>query len=1017
MGGLISSIFGTKPDPSQIIGSDISELNKLYNTVVPGRNNSSSAPLLGILKNKDKQAAIENQEFKIKRSLFSEINKLSFKTSREIIMVHQRHGTTFANVLNKGFEQSSIVKEFAPNTPLNSIGFQQLFQISDFLLHCKSKNINYVIGDNISIDDLVKQQSGGVGKNNKKVPANLTGSVEHHNSFGSSISVSPASNSTRQAAPNSSGQPAPNSSGSALQQKTLRPILLFCCSELFRTQQTIFITYFNIIIDYLKNGRKIIILPWLNEKRGPERLKVNADNFVVNMAHTNAEWKKFIGNFTSLSKNSSFMGSIGRKEGDTSISNKIDLSKILTSKILVNKNGKQITIDYSNWDDIFYLPTSVYKNIGSPEVPSYEFDKKLYDLKNKGFPRSMCEPSEMYDKLPEIFSTYFLGSTIITDDPDYGIITDDPDYGVDFYEPRIGPNVRMNIVFVSHHSSGENVIKYATEGDSDRTFQKQQFMNGEIVILPKGGIMGKRLNPNNAEDISKLNAFIENYKKFILKKIDRIQIDNKIKNKIKNIFEPLPNQLVQVNKPKLQELVELLKEVSSSNKKNDPNLKDICAIAETLIAYSNNQQQNSQPSTFGINNRIFPVGFYNSIINQKIKRKNKRDDIQEIYPLYILYNPDLNIFFSIADIVKQVIAILLGNTKIRNKDQPVQVVTDSGSEEQQNVPGTLNLSFPLEKFFKMTVSEYNEFIIKIRKILEKINDFYSKNQLNFFYNYNELLKECTPITLTTPVAAASPAAVAAAARVADAAIRAKGDNVVSNVAAAPAASAANVAAPAAAPTTPITTESSLLEYLRDKYDIKYFIQSLIRFLFDFCTDKEDHLTKIREIIRTKLNLQITDKDIDKLFNEEFKKQLEGNFGKHYGNRQHNPPKKSINNLEEYKLSKTTKCENKKKNKNYIKCISEKYNKQKIAQGIYSEYGILSNSNSNKLNQIKKNLNNLEKKMKSANGLSLLNKIKYKTPEIKKDKLGKKIKQISYGFKRKFLERPYVLYKNTPSIIV
>ena len=861
MGGLISSIFGTKPDQSQIIGSYISELNKLYNPGVPGRNNSLSAPLLGTQKNK----AIENKEYKIKRSLFSEINKLSFKTSREIIMVHQRHGTTFANVLNKGFEQSSIVKEFAPNTPLNSIGFQQLFQISDFLLYCKSKDINYVIGDNISIDDLVKKQSSGVGKNNKKVPANLTGSVEHHNSFGSSISVSPASNSTRQAAPNSSGQPAPNSSGSALQQKTLRPILLFCCSELFRTQQTIFITYFNIIIDYLKNGRKIIILPWLNEKRGPERLKVNADNFVVNMAHTKAEWKKFIGNFTSLSKNSSFMGSIGRKEGDTSISKKIDLLKKLTSPILTdNKNSKK-TIDYSNWDDIFYLPTSVYKNIGSPEVPSYEFDKKLYDLKNKGFPRSMCEPSEMYDKLPEIFSTYFLGSTIITDDPDYG---------VDFYEPRIGPNVRMNIVFVSHHSSGENVIKYATEGNSDRTFQKQQFMNGEIVILPKGGIMGKRVNPNNEADISKLNEFIKKYKEFILKKIDRIPIMSGIKNKIKEIFESSSNHPVQVNKQKLQELVELLKKVRSSNKKNDPNLKDICAIAETLIAYSNNQQQNSQSSTFGINNRIFPVGFYNSIINQKIKRKNKRDVFQEIYPLYILYNPDLKIFFSIADIVKQVIAILPDKKTITNNIQPGQVVVeeqpDSGSEEQQNVPGTLNLSFPLEKFFKMTVSEYNEFINKIIEILTKINYMYSKNQLNFFYDYNTLLEKCTLITLTTPVAAASPAAVAAAARVADAASRAKGDNVVSNVAAAPAASAANVAAPAAAPTTPITTESSLLEYLRDKYDIKYFIQSLIRFLFDFCTDKEDHLTKIREIIRTKLNLQITDKDIDKLFNEEFK---------------------------------------------------------------------------------------------------------------------------------------------------
>jgi hypothetical protein len=947
MGGLISSIFGTKPDPSQIIGSDINKFHTKLNknsqfvhsseNLISGKSNNKRTEF-----NNKKKKDIRLEEDKIKRSLFFEINKLSFQTSREIIMVHQRHGTTFANVLNKGFEKGSVVKEFAPNTPLNSIGFQQLLQISDFLLYCKSKNINYVIGDNISINDIVPKQSGG---GNKQAAANSSG----------------------QPASNSSVSAAPNSSVSSSKQKTLRPILLFCCSELLRTQQTIFITYFNIIIDYLKNGRKIIILPWLNEKRGPEILKVNADNFVVNMAHTKAEWKKFINNFKSLSTNSSFMGSIGRKQYDTSISSKIDLSKIITSSILVNKTGKQIIIDYSKWDDIFYLPTSVYKNIGSPQVPSYEFDKKLYPLKTKEFPRSMCEPSEMYDKLPEIFSTYFLGSTIITDDPDYG---------VDFYEPRIGPNVRMNIVFVSHHSSGENVIKYATEGDSDLTFQKQQFMNGEIVILPKGGIMGKRVNPNNTTDISKLNVFIENYKKFILKKIDRIQLpNNEIKNKIREIFAPLSNQLDQ-NK-KLQDLVDLLKKVSSNNKSKDSNLKEICAIAETLIAYSN-KQQNSQPSTFGINNRIFPVGFYNSIIKQKIKRKNKRDKFQEIYPLYILYNPDLDIFFSIADIVKQVIAILPGNKTITNNGQP-----DSGSEEQQNVPGTLNLSFPLEKFFKMTVLEYNEFISKIKEILTKINNMYSKNKLNFFYDYNELLNKCTQITITD---------------------------------------SANVAAPAnVAPTTLITTESSLLEYLRDKYNIKDFIRGLIKFLFDFCTDKEDHLTKIREIIRTKLNLQITDKDIDKLFNEEFKKQLQGNFGKHYDDLPHNPTE-NIKKLQKYKSSKSS------KNSQTEFQIVETVKKMNDTKRIYREYGILSNSNSNELEKLKKNIINIDQGKKS-----LLNKIKssvskaLKKPldvnaesrqkEYKLKEKRKQIEKISYGFKRKFLERPYVLYKNTqPSII-
>jgi hypothetical protein len=264
----------------------------------------------------------------------------------------------------------------------------------------------------------------------------------------------------------------------------------------------------------------------------------------------------------------------------------------------------------------------------------------------------------------------------------------------------------------------------------------------------------------------------------------------------------------------------------------------------------------------------------------------------------------------------------------------------------------------------MTVLEYNEFISKIEDILKKINNMYSKNQLNFFYDYNALLNKCTQITIT---ASAAPAL--------------------------------------ATPADPITIKSSLLEYLRDKYIIKDFIRGLIKFLFDFCTDKEEHLIKIREIIRTKLNLQITDKDIDKLFNEEFKKQLQGNFGKHYGNRPHNPTE-NIKKLQEYKNSISSI-----KSQNELQ-IDVTVKKMNDATRIYKEYGILNNSNSNELEKIKKNRINMENKK----SLSLLNRMKYKTPDNKKVKLKEKVKQISYGFKRKFLERPYVLYKNTPSII-
>jgi hypothetical protein len=64
------------------------------------------------------------------------------------------------------------------------------------------------------------------------------------------------------------------------------------------------------------------------------------------------------------------------------------------------------------------------------------------------------------------------------------------DKGVDFYEEELSQDVKMNLVFVSHHNSCENTLKYLTDGKSkENVFNKQQLMNGEIVILPKSGIL------------------------------------------------------------------------------------------------------------------------------------------------------------------------------------------------------------------------------------------------------------------------------------------------------------------------------------------------------------------------------------------------------------------------------------------------------------------------------------------------------------------------------------------------
>ena len=121
----------------------------------------------------------------------------------------------------------------------------------------------------------------------------------------------------------------------------------------------------------------------------------------------------------------------------------------------------------------------------------------------------MWDPKEMYRELPEILSKYLLQSTIITHDSNYE---------VDFYEERIGPDVKMNIVFVSHHNSGENTIKYATNDTSIDVFRKQQLMNCELVILPKGGILGKK---EYGQEFGTVND--EEYNNLVKNQIDNLK--------------------------------------------------------------------------------------------------------------------------------------------------------------------------------------------------------------------------------------------------------------------------------------------------------------------------------------------------------------------------------------------------------------------------------------------------------------------------------------------------------------
>ena len=80
-----------------------------------------------------------------------------------------------------------------------------------------------------------------------------------------------------------------------------KPLLIFCCSELIRTHQTLFLSWIRYLKEYQgeeKNG-KIIVIPWLNEVSA---LKVsvpkvgskifNKDNYPESFDKTIKNWEK-----------------------------------------------------------------------------------------------------------------------------------------------------------------------------------------------------------------------------------------------------------------------------------------------------------------------------------------------------------------------------------------------------------------------------------------------------------------------------------------------------------------------------------------------------------------------------------------------------------------------------------------------------------------------------------------------------------------------------------------------------
>jgi hypothetical protein len=716
-----------------------------------------------------------------------------FKKTKNIKQIHQRHATTCANVLNKGLEATAKlptgapsiwdIKELAPNTSLTGIGIQQCMQVSDFLLSCKSKNVNYITSQNYS-------------------------SIEDYNS---------------QSQPEQPEQP--------------RPMLIFCCSELLRTQQTLFISYFDIIKDYLKTGRKIIVLFWLNELHFAK--SINADNFVVSLAHTKIQWKYFINRIKNLESDKNFMEDIGREKIEE-----------FSEKLKLETTG---TLNYEEWEDIFYVSPIVYFN--NPLLPrllgDFSFDNRRFSSGGRKFlvGKEMYDPKEMYKVLPRILAEYISKVGIIGRNK-----------GVGFYEEELSQDVKMNLVFVSHHNSCENALKYLTGGQSKQNvFNKQQLMNAEIVILPKSGILWSQEysavftdNDFKVDNIETVNI-VRNE----LTKIDRNQTNDKnVKNAIKIYFtKPTSSNDTFIK------ILEASKRTAN----------DLRAILYLKYLIKQEPQQPQQELDFSLKNRIFPVGFYDMIVNLTIKRKNKTNQLRHIYPLFILYNSQLGIFFTPPDVVKQEIAIIpildkkpgpvaqnfpvqpqlqqagLGIPSFLKKaKQPRQL-------QQGEIPGIetsseiFSLSSPFRKFLDMSLEDYSNFLETSNQILKGISDMYNPKDSpqpegvaseavegpkrnTYFYDYDKLSKNIEGI-ITRKI------------------------NPYKNK------------LPTQQP------PPTLLQYLRNNFDTKTLVHYFGNCLFDFCAIIEPAKNRLRQIVREKLKLEVGEKNYADSFNQEVARRL------------------------------------------------------------------------------------------------------------------------------------------------
>jgi hypothetical protein len=226
-----------------------------------------------------------------------------------------------------------------------------------------------------------------------------------------------------------------------------KPLLIFCCSELTRTHQTLFLSWLTYLKDYKASKGKIIVLPWLNEVAVTKVAGhvFNKDNYPLSLQSEKDIWKKFIENIRG-DKEKNIEGNIERIKKDT-------LNPDSTLESDINGIG-----NCEVWEELFYLSPIIFKEGGDPLSNSGKVTPIQKDIYHKT--KTIGSMKQLLKLFRKIISKYLIDCQINLQDYD-----------------------SIVMVMVAHHNSAEHLIKFLMPS-TEIQFNEQQLVNCEVVKLP-----------------------------------------------------------------------------------------------------------------------------------------------------------------------------------------------------------------------------------------------------------------------------------------------------------------------------------------------------------------------------------------------------------------------------------------------------------------------------------------------------------------------------------------------------